>query len=48
MPKSEGDVLFEFFFDNPTTEIILEVLKFGSFNIFRVYLTIMFILLQQI
>ena len=46
-PKSESDAVFDMMFDNLTTGVALEVLR-DSLNIFRVYLTIMFIPLKQI
>ena len=45
MSKSESNVVFEMFFDNLTTGMILEIFN-DNFNIFRVYLTIMFVPLK--
>ena len=42
MPKSESVVVFEILFDNLATGMVLEVSNV-SFNIFRVYIIIMFI-----
>ena len=47
IPKSESDMVFEMVFDNLTTWMVLEVFN-DSFDIFRVYLAIMFIPLKYI
>ena len=45
MPKRERDVIFEMLLDNLTNGVVFEVFN-DSFNIFPVYLTIMFIPLK--